>query len=97
MDLIPSKVFDYSISQTVQVYNCSFIKNQGLDYGLIHVDQNSFLTITASYFRENFSLGRGGIIYAAKKNSNVVISNSVFIMNYAFQGGVRKLLDDVFR
>lgn len=89
MELIPSKVFDYSISQTVQVSNCSFIKNQGLDYGLIHVDQNSFLTITRSYFRENFSLGRGSIIYAERQNSNAVISNSAFVMNYAFQGGVR--------
>lgn len=84
MEMTPSKVLDYSMNQVVQIYNCSFIKNQGLDYGLIHVDQNSFLIVRKSYFQENFSVGRGSIIYAERPNSNAIISNSGFAMNYAF-------------
>lgn len=73
MEMVPSITQDMSLVQTIQLIRCSFYRNQGQIYGLIHVSQNSKLSITNSYFQENYSYGRGSIVYVERQNSKAII------------------------
>ena len=46
------------------------------------------MTITNSTFLDNYSTGRGSVIFTENMYSLVSISNSTFSRNYAFLGGV---------
>lgn len=47
--------------------------------------------MTDSTFEENESVGEGGVIRAHSKNTNIIVSGSVFIANRAIKGGVAYL------
>ena len=64
------------------------LRNVGSNYGLIHVTKNSLLRIADSIFEENYTFGRGVIVYSEQENSAVFIKNSSFSYNYGVQGGV---------
>lgn len=55
---------------------------------MIHVTQNSKLEVDDCEFIENYSFGRGGIIYSEFNNSNVQVVNTRFFRNSGFQGGI---------
>ncbi len=51
---------------------------------MIHVTQNSQLEVENCEFIENYSLGRGGIIYSEFENSKALVVNTKFIRNSGF-------------
>lgn len=63
------------------------MKNWGNE-SLFHVSANSHLSIEKSLFEDNFSLGRGSIIFIEQRLSRVSVSQSIFKKNYALTGGV---------
>eukprot|EP00347_Sterkiella_histriomuscorum_P013557 403364259 len=72
----------------IQIDNSKFLQNQAYSYGIIHQMSNSNLTITESNFEENYSIGRGSVIFGEDAQSNSTIIKSNFTKNYANQGGV---------
>lgn len=54
----------------------------------MYITKTAMLEVDFCDFSENYSLGRGAIIYSDDKDSNTVISNSRFLRNSARQGGV---------
>jgi hypothetical protein len=46
------------------------------------------MKITNCSFIDNYSTGRGSIVYSENTDSEVHILNSTFLRNYAFLGGV---------
>ena len=46
------------------------------------------MQITNCSFVDNYSTGRGSIVYSENTHSEVQIFNSTFLQNYAFLGGV---------
>jgi hypothetical protein len=59
-----------------------------MDYGLLHVTTNSILEVLNSSFTENFSIGRGVIIYSDSPHSISIVRNSNFTNNSGIYGGV---------
>ena len=54
----------------------------------MHVTSNSNITFANSTFKNNFSSGRGSIIFAEEANAVASIQDSIFDTNYAYNGGV---------
>ena len=46
------------------------------------------MSISSSTFQDNYSFGRGSIIYAGEANANAYLENSQVQHNYAITGGV---------
>ncbi|TNV87891.1 hypothetical protein FGO68_gene17182 [Halteria grandinella] len=88
MEITPSDQLDTSRPQTVIIKDTQFLRNQGQNYGLIHSAQNSQLRIKGCNFEENYSYGRGVIVYSEQSNTQVYIEESNFTRNYGYQGGV---------
>jgi len=55
---------------------------------IIRTTTNAFLSIENSTFRDNYSLGRGSVLFADRKKSEIEVRNSTFKGNYAVKGGV---------
>ena len=49
---------------------------------------NSLFSVENSVFEDNFSVGRGSILFSQQLTSNSVFRNSSFENNYAMLGGV---------
>ncbi len=80
-------MYDKNQSLNVYISQSRFFKNWANE-SLFHISANSLLSITNSSFEENFSLGRGSIIFSELYLSRVLISQSTFKKNYALTGGV---------
>ena len=63
---------------------------QGNTAGLaiIYASHYTNMSITNCTFLDNYSTGRGSIVYSENINSEIMIANSTFQRNYAFLGGV---------
>ena len=71
----------------VSISETRFFKNRANE-SLFHISANSLLTVMNSSFEDNFSLGRGSIIFSELNLSKVFILKSIFKKNYALTGGV---------
>ena len=56
--------------------------------GLFYVTSFVELNIINSTFEDNYSLGKGSIVFAENKFSKAIISESQFLNNYAYHGGL---------
>lgn len=54
----------------------------------MHSSKNSYLEIRNSSFEDNYSFGRGTVLYTEQEYSNTKIFNSQFRRNNGLQGGV---------
>ncbi len=66
----------------------SVISKNSANESLIYIASNSHLKVRNTSFLENFSFGRGSLIFSERINSVVLISESIFKNNYALTGGV---------
>jgi len=55
---------------------------------LIQLTTNAVLTGTSSSFIENYSIGRGSVLFADYQAVQASFVNCDFVRNYAYQGGV---------
>lgn len=67
----------------VKFNNSNFLKNNGINDALFFVTTNSEVTIDNCDFQENYSKGKGSILYGETYNSQVFVTNSNFTSNYA--------------
>ncbi|TNV87899.1 hypothetical protein FGO68_gene396 [Halteria grandinella] len=74
-------------SITVKLEGAIFIENTSPE-ALIYVSSHTYLSIVGSHFQDNYSPGRGSIIFAETSTSLAELINSSFYDNYAIQGGV---------
>ena len=66
------------------IYNSQFISNFSRADAMI---QLSALRVKNSKFIENFSVGRGSVVFADYQLVYVLFENCDFLRNYAYQGG----------
>ncbi|CDW85403.1 UNKNOWN [Stylonychia lemnae] len=66
----------------------TFRNNYGKADALIQLTTNSKLFTTNSEFVENYSIGRGSIVFADYQNVYALFRNCSIQRNYAYQGGV---------
>jgi hypothetical protein len=83
----PSELNKINSQLRLEISESRFFKNWANE-SLFHISANSLLTIKDSSFEDNFSLGRGSIIFSEFNLSKVSISKSLFKKNYALTGGV---------
>lgn len=72
---------------TVTMSRCKLQKNWA-SISLLYISKGSTVNILESKFEENFSIGRGSIIFSENSNALALISNSNFTSNYAIYGGI---------
>lgn len=65
-----------------------------INNGMMHVTSNAQLEVDSCIFQENYSFGRGVIIYSELLNSMTIITNVTFFRNSGFQGGVIYISSD---
>eukprot|EP00347_Sterkiella_histriomuscorum_P016197 403354113 len=87
-EMSPVEVADESNKQNMMITNTSFKNHYGITQGLFHVTSNCFLQINNASFENCYSTGRGSILFGEKKQSVTRITNSKFLRNYAYQGGL---------
>jgi hypothetical protein len=63
-------------------------KNNSADLALLYVSRGCILSIAGTYFLENYSTGRGSIVFSENKNSFAYLKDSSFMSNQAILGGV---------
>ena len=68
--------------------NSKFISNCGGQDALIMLKTNSQMYVTKSNFTENFSFGRGSVIFGDFQGAYGLFSDCLIQRNYAFNGGV---------
>eukprot|EP00347_Sterkiella_histriomuscorum_P008676 403344182 len=73
---------------TYFVSQCNFTKNYGGEDAIIQITTNSILEVQSSNFQENYSKGRGSVLFADYSAAEARFYNCNFTNNYAFQGGV---------
>jgi hypothetical protein len=76
-----------SVTLEVRVERCLFRKNWA-SLALIYVSQGANFTVLKSSFTDNFSTGRGSIVFAESLNALANIYDTQFSHNYAIRGGV---------
>ena len=82
--MIPSDQLDQNLVQQVSIQSSLIKLNKGLNIGLMHNTPNSYLEINNSTFDENWSFGRGVIIYSERQNTLALIMNSTFTKNFGY-------------
>ncbi len=87
MRLQPYDMYNISQYLMVRLAQVRFLKNWGNE-SLFQISANSHLVIEKSLFEDNFSCGRGSIIFIEQRLSRVSVSQSIFKKNYALTGGV---------
>lgn len=83
----PPQIQDHETTLNVNLENALFQDNTA-GLALIYASHYTNMSISNSTFLDNFSTGRGSIVYSENTNSNVQIRNSAFDGNYAYLGGV---------
>eukprot|EP00347_Sterkiella_histriomuscorum_P008851 403343497 len=71
-----------------EIDNVTFTQNNGLNDGTLWIKTNSQLKVTNSNFTENYSFGRGSVIFADFQEAYALFVNCSFVRNYAINGGV---------
>ena len=66
------------------IYNSQFISNFARADAMIQLTSNSALRVNNSRFIENFSVGRGSVVFADYQLVYVLFENCDFIRNYAY-------------
>lgn len=69
------------------ILNTQFTKNYARADALIQLTSNSILKAINSDFLENYSVGRGSVVFADYQAVYALFENCTFIKNYAYQGG----------
>jgi len=69
------------------IFNSQFISNFARADAMIQLTSNSALRVNNSRFIENFSVGRGSVVFADYQLVYVLFESCDFIRNYAYQGG----------
>jgi hypothetical protein len=69
------------------ISNSQFISNFARADAMIQLTSNSALRVNNSRFIENFSVGRGSVVFADYQLVYVLFESCDFIRNYAYQGG----------
>jgi len=64
-----------------------FLRNTANE-ALFQVSALATLKVSSSIFSDNYSLGRGSIVFAQQLSSVTLFASSVFSRNYAILGGV---------
>lgn len=64
------------------------MKNNSANLALIYVSAGSNISISNSTFKDNYSTGRGSIVFSENQNSFASFTNSTFERNQAILGGV---------
>ena len=67
--------------------NTNFTSNFARADALIQLTSNSVMRASNSKFIENYSTGRGSIVFADYQAVYALFENCDFIRNYAYQGG----------
>eukprot|EP00347_Sterkiella_histriomuscorum_P017693 403348360 len=67
--------------------NTVFLNNFAKADALIQLTTNSKLFTTNSEFKENYSIGRGSIVFADYQRVSAYFKNCTIARNYAYQGG----------
>jgi predicted outer membrane repeat protein len=67
--------------------NTNFTSNFARADALIQLTSNSVMRAINSKFIENYSTGRGSIVFADYQAVYALFENCDFIRNYAYQGG----------
>lgn len=66
----------------------SDFKKNNASEALIYVTTGGALVINNSKFEDNYSVGRGSIIFVDQIKSSASVYFSIFARNYAMRGGV---------
>ena len=85
--MVPYDTLDLSNPQVVGILD-SNISFSNANEALIQVQKNANLSVHNTTFEENFSLGRGSILFSEYLTSYAFFNSSVFLNNYAMTGGV---------
>lgn len=88
LKMLPMDTINKELPQKVSIQNSIFTGNNQKQDAIIRVTENSVLSVDNCTFQDNYSLGRGSIIIAEMQSSLTILSNSLFIHNYANYGGV---------
>lgn len=88
MEMTPSDTKQPQMYQRVRFTYSVFHNNTAMNNGMLHVTKNAELEVESCTFSENYSFGRGAIIYSEFKDSKSYITNSMFYKNSGHQGGV---------
>lgn len=78
----PSNPLNFYLEKTV------FTGNYARADALIQLTTNAILKSSDSNFTENYSFGRGAIVFADYQGVYALFNNCSFVRNYAYQGGV---------
>lgn len=78
----PSNPLNFALS------GIQFQQNYARADALIRLTTNSKLRVTNSEFTENYSVGRGSVVFADYQAVSAYFNNCTFQRNYAYQGGV---------
>jgi len=66
----------------------TFVQNNAGQDALIDMETNSVMYVSNSEFVENFSIGRGSVLFAEYQAVQAFFSNCTMMRNYAYQGGI---------
>eukprot|EP00347_Sterkiella_histriomuscorum_P014593 403360292 len=81
-------LFESDKNVSIFVENSKFYKNYGGDDAIMQITSNAILQVDNSTFQENYSKGRGSVLFADYQAAYAKFQNCNFTQNYAFQGGV---------
>ena len=84
LEMIPKETKTLQMFQKIRFFQTKFYNHTGRTNAMIHVTQNSQLEVENCEFIENYSFGRGGIVYSEFENSKAMIINTKFIRNSGF-------------
>lgn len=87
MLLEPPLIQNVNFTLGVVLANATFRRNSA-GMAILFVSEKSNLTISNSTFTDNYSTGRGSVVFSEKQNSRCSISETAFRNNYALLGGV---------
>ena len=81
LEMTPSDTKQASMYQRVRFFESVFNNNTVMNNGMMHVTKNAELEVESCNFTENYSFGRGVIVYSEFDNSKTYISKSYFLRN----------------
>jgi hypothetical protein len=83
----PPLIQNVNFTLGVVIANATFRRNSA-GMAILFVSEKSNMTISNSTFMDNYSTGRGSVVFSEKLNSRCSITNTTFRNNYALMGGV---------
>jgi hypothetical protein len=86
----------FLLGSGIRGVNFNGLNNNSKYSTLIRVEDGAHLDLTDSYFADNYSYERGGVMRCNRLYSSVNIQRTVFFHNSAVEGGIFGIYEDAF-